>query len=124
MLNAMCLAGIFGPLLAIIGLWMLLYNDNMMKVWSSFKSTPAAFYLSGCANLLIGLVIVSQYNSWMMGLAFLVTLLGWVMIIRGILALFMPQLLVKVMSNASWAKTRGIIVFIWGLLLCWFAFYM
>jgi len=125
MQNALWLASIFGPLLAIVGLWMLLYHDNMMKVCNSAKSTPAIFYMSGWLNLLIGLVIVSQYNVWSMSLAFLVTLLGWVMIIRGILALFIPQLLMQLtMGKNSWCKVMGIIPFVWGLLLCWFAFYM
>jgi len=125
MQNALWLASIFGPLLAIVGLWMLLYHENMMKVLNSIKSTPALFYMSGWMSLLIGLVIVSQYNVWMANLAVLITLLGWVLIIRGILALFIPQLLIKLtMEKTSWCKVMGIIPFVWGLLLCWFAFYM
>ena len=125
MQNALWLASIFGPLLAIVGLWMLLYHENMMKVLNSIKSTPALFYMSGWMSLLIGLVIVSQYNVWMANLAVLITLLGWVLIIRGILALFIPQLLIKLtMEKTSWCKVMRIIPFVWGLLLCWFAFYM
>ena len=125
MQNALWLASIFGPLLAIVGLWMLLYHENMMKVLNSIKSTPALFYMSGWMNLLIGLVIVSQYNVWTANLAVLITLLGWALIIRGILSLFIPQLLIKLtMGKPSWCKMMGIIPFVWGLLLCWFAFYM
>jgi len=125
MQNALLLASIFGPLMAIVGLWTLLYHENMMKVVNSIKSTPALFYMTGWMSLLIGLIIVSQYNVWSMTLAVLVTLLGWAMIIRGILALFIPQLLVKLtMGKPSYCKVMGFVPFIWGLLLCWFAFYM
>lgn len=120
----MWLAGIFGPFMAIIGLWMLLYHDNVVKITNSIKSTPGAFYMGGVFNLLVGLTILSEYDSWMHGVACLVTLLGWVMIIRGILALFIPQLVIKLtMTNRTFLKVMGVIPLVWGLALCWFAFW-
>jgi uncharacterized protein YjeT (DUF2065 family) len=123
MQNALWLASIFGPFLVITGLWMLLYSENLIKIVTSVKNTPACFYLMGVINLLIGLTIISQYNIWNWDAAFLVTLLGWVLILRGILSLFVPQLLLKMtMNNNKTIKLIGIIPFIWGIALCWFAF--
>jgi len=125
MQNAMWLASIFGPLLMIIGIWMLFYHDNMAKVCTSCKNTPAVQYLMGFINLLIGLTILSQYNGWAWDLPLLVTLLGWVMLVRGLMALFVPQLLMKLsMSDPGWLKIKGIIPLIWGFGLCWLAFWM
>lgn len=118
--HAMMVASIFGPFLFIIGLWMLFYHDNMMKVVTSMKNTPAAFYLVGALNLFLGLIIVNEYNVWMWNAALLVTLLGWLMIIRGLICLFMPQLFVKCCMNyPTWLKVRGVVVLIWGILLFW-----
>jgi uncharacterized protein YjeT (DUF2065 family) len=123
MQNALWLASIFGPFLVITGLWMLLYSENLIKIVTSVKNTPACFYLMGVINLLICLTIISQYNIWNWDAAFLVTLLGWVLILRGILSLFVPQLLLKMtMNNNKTIKLIGIIPFIWGIALCWFAF--
>ena len=123
MQNALWLASIFGPMLVIMGLWMLLYNDNMVKIIASLKSTPACFYMLGMANLLIGLTIISQYNVWSWDAGFLVTLLGWILILRGILSLFVPQLLIKTtMSHTGNMKYMGLLPFIWGIALAWFAF--
>jgi len=125
MQNALWLASIFGPFLAILGLWMLLYVDNMMKVWTSIKNTPAAFYISSTINFLVGLAILSQYDMWSMDVLVLVTLLGWVMVIRGVLGLFVPQLLLQMtLGNASFMKVMGIIPLAWGVALCWVAFFM
>lgn len=121
----MWLASIFGPFMTIVGLWMLLYVDNLMKVWTAIKNSPAAFYYGSAANFLIGLTILSQYDMWSWDAFVLVTLLGWVMVIRGIMGLFLPQLLLKIMmSNPSFTKVMGVIPLIWGLALCWLAYFM
>ena len=120
MQHAMMVASIFGPFLFFIGLWMIFYHDNMMKVITSMKSTPAAFYLIGAVNLFLGLIVVNEYNVWNWSAPLLVTLLGWVMIARGLLCLFVPQMFVKpAIQNPAWAKFKGIIPLVWGILLFW-----
>jgi hypothetical protein len=124
MQNAMWLASIFGPLLMIIGVWMLFYHDNMVKVHASFKHTPGLCYLSGVIGMFLGLVIITQYNSWMASLSILVTLLGWFLLIRGIVALFVPHLFMKWATDQNWIKVKGVIPLVWGFGLCWLAFWM
>lgn len=123
--SAVMIARVFGPFLGILGLWMLLYGENVVKIMSSIKSSPSAQYCSAVFNLLIGLFIISQYNVWVWDVFFFITLLGWFMFLRGVLAFFMPQLIVKwFMSTTSWIKTMGIVPFVWGLILTWLGFYM
>jgi len=116
----MLVAGIFGPFLFFIGLWMLFYHDNMMKVVTSMKNTPSAFYLIGAINLFLGLIVINEYNVWDYSHGILVTLLGWVMILRGLVCLFFPQAFVKpVLDHPAWAKFKGVIPLVWGILLFW-----
>lgn len=123
--SAMMLARVFGPFLGILGLWMLLYGDNVVKIMASMKGSPCALYTSAVFNLLIGLFIINMYNVWVWDVFFFVTLLGWVMFLRGVFALFMPQVVVKaVMTKGNWMKTMGIIPFVWGLILTWTGYYM
>ncbi|MGE0670634.1 MAG: hypothetical protein AB7H48_01725 [Parachlamydiales bacterium] len=125
MQNAMWLASIFGPLMVINGLWMLFYHDNISKIMTSIKNTPALFHCCAMINLLLGLAIVSQYNMWMMALPVFVTLLGWWLIIRGVMSLFVPQMMIKMMMGKGVnTKAWGVVTFVWGLLLCWLAFWM
>lgn len=124
MQNAMWLASIFGPLLVVIGIWILFYRENMMKVCTSVKNSPGVMYLMGIINLLIGLTTLSEYNMWNWGLPLLVTLFGWVMLIRGLMVFFMPKLLVEqTMSTKQALKFKGVILFIWGFGMCWLAFW-
>lgn len=125
MQNALWLASIFGPFLVITGLWTLFYHDNMMKVMTSLKNTPSVFHVGALINLLLGLTVLSEFNVWSSTLTVFVTLLAWFLIVRGVLALFVPQIFVKlVMGKADRVRFWGIVHFIWGILLCWLAFWM
>ena len=122
---AYMIAKVFGPFLGITGLWMLLYGDNVVKIMTSMKNTPYALYCSAVFNLLLGVFIIVSYNVWMWDIFFFVTLLGWVMFLRGVLGLFLPQFMIKFqMSKMSWMKTMGIIPFVWGLILIWAGYYV
>ncbi len=125
MANAVWLGMIFGPLLFIIGLWMLMFTHNLMKITASIKNSLASFWLIGFVNLLLGLVIVSLYNRWVWNGTLLVTLLGWFMIIRGLFSFFVPRsLIIITMNNYHFLKSMGFIPLLWGLGLIWVAFFM
>ncbi|MBI3237083.1 MAG: hypothetical protein HYZ48_05240 [Chlamydiales bacterium] len=97
----------------------------MAKIVTSIKNTPAIFHLGAMVNLVLGLIIVSQFNMWSASITVLVTLLGWGMILRGVMALFVPQMLIKIMmGKSSNMKTWSFITLIWGILLSWLAFWM
>lgn len=117
------IASIFGPFMVILGGWMLLRSAQLIKIWASFKAHPSSFFLMGIINLLLGVYLVSHYNFWYWSKSLLVTLLGWVLTIRGLIALFFPDFFIKhTMTQRALAKVIGWIPLIWGLILCWLAF--
>jgi len=124
MQSAIGLASIFGPLLMILGVWMLFYHDHMVKVCASVKNTPGLVYVLAVIGLLIGLTTVNNYNMWVMDLSVLVTLFGWVALIRGLMWLFVPHVIMKWAHDTTWMKVRGIVPLVWGFGLCWLAFWM
>jgi hypothetical protein len=121
--EAIHLAKIFGPTLFIIGLWALCYCETVVKIWTSIKNNPAALYMGGVINVLIGFTILAGYNHWGWNLAMLVTLLGWVALIRGILILFAPQVMINwASSNINKCKWFAVVPLVWGFALSWFAY--
>jgi len=110
-------AHVFGPFLCLLGLWMLLYRDNFLKIIASIKGSPASFYILGLLQLFIGLILVTQCNIWAMNRVILVTLLGWFLLLRGILSLFVPQVLIKIFPKGKKSKWIGLVPLIWGIFL-------
>src|ERR1700680_4509567 len=122
---AMWLASIFGPLLVIIGLWKLLYADAFAKVLNSMKNSHGLMYFTSVIYLWVGFTVLSQYDVWEMDALVLVTLLGWAMIVRGILGLFVPQMLHDMyIGHKGFTRVCGLIPLVWGVLLCWIGFFM
>lgn len=124
MQNALWLASVFGPLLVILGVWMLFYKDNVLKVWTSIKASPGTVYVLGVIDLILGLVIINAYNVWAKDLLVLVTLLGWFFFLKGISIFFSPQLLLRHKARSETFSIRGLLSLIWGAALCWSAFWV
>lgn len=124
MQNAIWLASVFGPFLMILGIWMLFYHDNMVKIGHSFKNVPGLCYVASIINILVGLTALVMFNEWIIDLSLLVTLFGWFILIRGIMGLFIPDVLIKLATDTGWMKIKGIVPLIWGFGLCWLAFWM
>ncbi len=124
MTSALIIARIFGPFLAILGLWMLLFGTHAAKIFNSIKNSPTAHYGSAVINLLLGLAVISSYNQWTPSLMVFITLLGWAMFVRGVLGLYMPHVISNTLFSTKWSKLMGVIPLIWGLILIWLGFYI
>jgi hypothetical protein len=125
MTSVTMIAMVFGPYLAILGLWMLLFGDQVSKVTAAIKNSPAALYGTSIWNLLIGLFLINSFNVWSAQMIIFVTLLGWFMFVRGVLGLYMPHVVVNtILAPRHGAKVLNLVVFIWGLLLIWLGFFM
>lgn len=119
---AIGLAGIFGPLLVILGIWSLLFSQHQKKVLDDLKKSPALFHFGSVVNLFIGIVIVSC-SSWHGNETFLVPLFGWFQVVRSLIGIFLPKF-----YQQSFNWSRGVCIFmsfvliIWGLGMCRVAF--
>lgn len=124
--QALWLSTIFGPVFVILGLWILIRTEEATKFVYSVKATPAALYLGGMLNLIIGCAVLSLYSDWSWSLAVLVTLLGYLQVVRALLIFFVTEwtlgLWQMIADESSLLRSFSIIPIIWGLLLSWFAY--
>jgi hypothetical protein len=122
--KSMWIATIFGPYLVIMGVWMLFYADHVVKMGASMKTTPALLYLAAAFNLLVGLFILREYHEWVKSLSVLVTVLGWLMVLRGFFMLFIPGAMMKATTKKrTTAQFAGLVILIGGVLLCWLGYF-
>jgi hypothetical protein len=123
MQQAMWLASVFGPVLVIVGLWSVFYHSQAVKTMASLKTNPSAVFALVIINLIVGLSIINSYNEWAASASVFVSLLGWAFFFRGLLFLFAQQFMLKYCSKSKVIYVRGTIGLVWGLILCWFAFW-
>jgi hypothetical protein len=125
--QAIWLASIFGPIMAVMGLWILLRAREVERFWISMKATPAAFYLGAFLNVLIGFTILSLYSSFDMNLAIFVTLFGCVQVLRGALSFFFTEQVMKwtqMIMSSSKLRYFSLIPLAWSAVFIWLGYFV
>jgi len=84
------LAKLIGAYALIMSAWMLLRRDVALQMIESVSREPVAIAFIGMIRLVIGLAIVIGHDIWSDSVAALVSLVGWITLISGLLTLFLP----------------------------------
>jgi hypothetical protein len=86
------LAKLFGLFLLILGISMLVQRENAIFLWIALVHNAALVYVVSLITIAAGLAIVLAHNVWSGGaLPIVVTLLGWITLIKGVFALLLPR---------------------------------
>ena len=85
--------------LLIFGLSHLLYPDKWAALFLPLRERETGGLLLGLFNLPLGLVVVLGHNVWVWGIPVVVTLAGWVMILKSVVYLLFPGALPRVMPT-------------------------
>ena len=85
------LVQIIGIYALISGLSGLLYPARLQKAMNEMQKSYVLPYFDGGFALIAGLFIVLIHNVWVGGPASLVSLIGWLAVIEGVVMLLLPQ---------------------------------
>ncbi|MBO0763818.1 MAG: hypothetical protein J2P50_04410 [Hyphomicrobiaceae bacterium] len=85
------IAGLVGPLLVAIGIAMLLNRNIIPSMIGEVAHNYALIFLSGLLTLLAGLAIVRVHNVWTSGWPVIVTVVGWLAVVSGLVRMWLPQ---------------------------------
>jgi hypothetical protein len=121
------LACLFGPVLAIIGAGMLFNAQHYLGMTREIMRSPALVFMIGHAALPSGLAKVLVHNIWVTDWPVLITILGWLGVIGGILRILMPQRIAAAshhaVANINVLRCAGLAWLLIGLLLSYFGFW-
>ncbi len=115
------LALMFGVYLIAAGVGLMLDGETYVGMLQEFRDNAALGYLVGIMAFSIGVVLVRLHNDWGSWVSCLVSVVGWVSLIEGVLLLaFRRQFLnlfLKVVINRSLVMGFSIVCFLLGALL-------
>ena len=107
--RSLFLARLLGPTFIAIALGMLI-NLGMYESMIAEGLRPGIlFYLSGLLSLLAGLAIVNLHNTWCMDWRVIITVLGWLMTIGGIVRIVLPQVAITIGSTIYSGRASTIV---------------
>lgn len=85
------LSKLLGLYCVVVGLAMLVHSHATPEMIKGLVQCAPALYLAGIIALAMGLAMVLGHNVWCGGvLPVVVTLVGWIALIKGLLILFLP----------------------------------
>ncbi len=106
------IAQIYAVVFIAVGLGLLFEPKYYHKVFDDIMKEPGVLYFGGMAALVVGFLIVTYHNIWQ-NWPMLVTMVGWVALIKGIALLVFPKYMVRWTKN--WVANMHFLQ-IWGLI--------
>ncbi len=118
-------AQVLGLWLFLIGLAMVVHHARFKKtVMESLNQAPL-MNVTGFIALLIGLIIVTTHNIWVSAWPVVITIIGWVYVIQGVMRIYWPDSFAKMMKDLKAKSGDTVLTWIWlivGLYLIWAGF--
>ncbi len=125
--TSVLLARIIGPymLIATIGLYA---NRNACdRLFDDLRDQPLLLMVIGAFTLILGLLMLQFHNVWALDWRVLITLIGWIMLIKGTLAIIAPQILTKIAkhykSNDTLLNIQAVIAAFFGILMSYMGYF-
>ena len=125
MQRSIFLAKLVGPFLAVCGVALMFNADAFRSISGEIVKSPALIYIAGLLALATGLAIVNTHNEWTADWRVVITLLGWLSVVAGIIRVVFPRVvemlgasIVATVSN-GWIVGEGVVILALG---AWLSF--
>lgn len=116
MANSKQIAGLIGPTLIAI----IISEAVNFHIWPT--TTAPVIYLNGSLLFVAGLSIVRVHNRWTRGWPLLITLMGWLATLGGLIRMFAPESAQRVAQNATAVLSSLIVLLPIGIFLTFKAY--
>lgn len=118
MQRSIYLAKLVGPVLLTIGIALVFNAQTYRYMAEQFLVSYALIYLAGVIALVAGLALVNAHNLWTRDWRVVITILGWLSLIGGIVRILVPQegaiVGTAIVAHNLWPVGPGIVMILLG----------
>ena len=93
--NSMLIARLMGPFIVLIGVGLLFNTKVFVRIMTDFFKSPALIYISGLITFVAGLAVVLFNNIWVADWRVIITIFGWMTLIKGAWLTVLPDMAIK-----------------------------
>lgn len=112
---------VFSWFILVLGLSYLLQSENWIRLAQTVEDEAFRFYPLLLFMLVMGLVVVSTHNLWVLKWHVAITILGWILVIKSIIYLLFTSWIDKLILSEDkmrlWIKISGALFTLVGLIL-------
>jgi hypothetical protein len=119
-MNTIIIAQVLGIFFAVMGLSMVVNSKAVARAVEASVQDKGSLFLWGIIALLIGATIVAFDSAWTSGIAPLVTILGWIALLKAAFILILPDAaasLYKRFNKSGMLVLCGIVALVLGFFL-------
>ena len=117
---------VFSLVYIAVGIGILINHPFYKKLFEDFIEHTSILYIGGIMALVLGYLIVTFHNTWTKDLSVIITIVGWLALVKGILILIRPNLMIAltkaIMKSKNFLRIEVVIVIILGLLFAFLGF--
>ena len=121
------IARIFGLCYLILGAGFVFNRKAFGQVIDDFCKNAALVIYGGLVSLVIGVVIILTHNVWVANWTVIITIIGWLALIKGIWIIVFPNTVPKFIQaykkNENLLIVNPIVILILGAVLTFFGFF-
>ena len=126
MQTSIFIAKLIGPILLVVGFAVVINEKTFRAIAKEVLGSPALIYLFGVIDLALGLVLVLVHNLWVADWRVIITLIGWISIVRGVVRIaFAPNIKktgAKLIRREGLFMGAAIVALILGAVLSFYGF--
>ncbi|MCV7155965.1 hypothetical protein [Mycolicibacterium brisbanense] len=104
-------ARVLGPFFAIVSATVVARAANMRVLLTEFGASAVWPWVTGAFVLMAGITVVALHPYWRGLTAIIVSMLGWIMVIRGILLMAFPDFFIAIANRTIGAENLWRVVF-------------
>jgi len=117
------IAQLLGLIYVVVGFGILADQGRYRALFDDILRSPHFMYLSGLLSLIAGFLIVTFHSIWVKDWPLIITLIGWLALIKGMLILVTPKIVLR--RARFWLQRMqlaGMLTLVLGLILGYFGF--
>ena len=100
------IARLIGPLFVVLGIGCLVNQTVYADMIGQAVLVPVLIYLSGLMAFLAGVAMLNGYHGWTADWRLIITILGWVLVIAGIIRIVLPGATAVARHRALFGRLR------------------
>jgi hypothetical protein len=124
--TSVLLARIIGPLFLVVGVGIFINLEHYRRLVVDFGQSALSIYMAGTIALLVGLLIVAFHSVWEWRWPVIITIIGWLTLIKGAVRIVAPKLVAERSQrygrNTNIMMTTAIVVLVLGAVLTYFGY--
>src|SRR3989338_6559615 len=113
--SSILLARLIGPYIIVIGASLMLNQKIFRQIMEDFQKNPSLVFITGLLTFVAGLATVLFHNIWVADWRVIITIFGWLMLIKGILLVVLPGALIK--TTKIYSKNFKLVMIPWGIMI-------